>query len=101
MLSYPKGHGQDKVLKYVDLPLIALAAEAEGLDLRILYLSRSAVDVVTSTTKNRHFDSKGWVVLKAWLMLLCIGAHYDEFDELCFLSISLRRGTPKDKLCNY
>lgn len=61
MISYPKGGGPDKPLHYVDLPLVALAAEAEGLDLRFIYLSRSAADVVTSTTQHRSFDTKGWV----------------------------------------
>ncbi|CAN0377864.1 unnamed protein product, partial [Scytosiphon promiscuus] len=38
--SYPDGHGPDKAMKYVDLRLLAEAAEAEGVDFRVLYLRR-------------------------------------------------------------
>lgn len=58
MMSYPNYGGQDKDLQYVDLPLLVSAAEAEGVDLRLIYLSRSAMDVVTSTTRHRDFDTQ-------------------------------------------
>lgn len=54
--SYPSDAGRDKVFQYLDVALMAELAEAEGVDLRIIYLKRSAQDILISTTVHRHFD---------------------------------------------
>lgn len=56
MLSYPHNPGPDKVLQYVDLRMLAEAAEAEYVDLRVVYLQRSAKDLIISNTAHRHFQ---------------------------------------------
>lgn len=54
--SYPDGFGLDKVLKYLDLRLLAEAAEAEGVDFRVLYLQRPAEDILVADTVHRRFQ---------------------------------------------
>lgn len=54
--SYPDGHGPDKAMRYLDLRLLAEAAEAEGVDFRVLYLQRSAKDIVVANTMHRRFQ---------------------------------------------
>lgn len=56
MMSYPNFDGNDKPLQYVDLRLMATAAEDEGVDLRLVYLSRSALDIAVSTTRHHAYD---------------------------------------------
>lgn len=55
-LSYPNEHGPLKVFGYVDMRLMAEAAEAEGVDFRVLYLRRSAKDLVIANTIHRSFQ---------------------------------------------
>lgn len=57
VMSYPFNVGRDKVLKYPDLRTVAEAAEAEGIDLRIIYLKRSAEDLLVANTVHRDFPS--------------------------------------------
>ena len=54
-LSFPSFSGEDKPLQYVDLRVLAAEAERVNIDLRLVYLSRSARDILTSTTVHRHF----------------------------------------------
>lgn len=54
-MSYPNYGGSDKPLQYVDVRLLAAAAEDEGVDLRLVYLSRSALDIVVSTTRHETY----------------------------------------------
>lgn len=54
--SYPSGVGSDKVLQVPDLVMLAEIAESKGVDLRIVYLHRSAEDILLSTTVKRHFQ---------------------------------------------
>ncbi|CAN0455879.1 unnamed protein product [Laminaria digitata] len=54
--SYPDGWGLNKVMKYLDLRLLAEAAEAEGVDFRILYLQRPAKDILVANTIHRNFQ---------------------------------------------
>lgn len=56
--SYPDGHGPNKAMKYLDLRLLAEAAEAEGVDFRILYLRRAAKDILVADTMHRRFQDK-------------------------------------------
>lgn len=53
--SYPNGFGPDKALAYADFQLLARLAEEEGVDFRIVYLNRSAKDVLLSDIHHRHF----------------------------------------------
>ena len=53
--SYPDGHPPDKVLKYVDLRMLAEVAEEEGVDLRVLYLQRPVKELIIADTVHRHF----------------------------------------------
>ena len=54
--SYPDAHGPDKTLKYLDLRLLAEAAEEEGVDFRVLYLRRPAKDIMLANTVHRRFQ---------------------------------------------
>lgn len=56
MLSYPNFTGGDKVFRYVDLRMVAELAEAEGVDLRVVYLQRSARDIMIANTIHRDFQ---------------------------------------------
>lgn len=55
-LSYPSNNGPQKVFGYVDMRLMAETAEAEGVDFRVLYLRRSAKDLVIANTVHRTFQ---------------------------------------------
>ncbi|CAN0314861.1 unnamed protein product, partial [Scytosiphon promiscuus] len=54
-ISYPYLGGSNKVFQYTDLRMLAEAAENEGVDLRILYLKRSANELVIANTIHRDF----------------------------------------------
>ncbi|CAM9145399.1 unnamed protein product [Ectocarpus fasciculatus] len=55
--SYPLNAGPLKVMQYMDLRAMAETAEGEGIDFRVLYLRRSAKDLVIANTVHRklHF----------------------------------------------
>lgn len=55
MASFPAGHGPNKVITYPDVRLLAEVAEEEGIDLRVVYLQRSARDMLISDTVHRSF----------------------------------------------
>lgn len=54
-MSFPNYGGEDKPLQYVDLRRLAEEAERAGVDLRLIYLSRPASEILISTTEHRHF----------------------------------------------
>lgn len=56
VMSYPNYPGKDKVFQYLDLAVLAQAAEAEGVDLRVVYLQRSAKEIMLADTSHRHFQ---------------------------------------------
>ncbi|CAN0408704.1 unnamed protein product [Laminaria digitata] len=56
LTSYPSGLGPDKALRYLDLRMLAEVAEEEGVDLRVLYLRRSAKDLLIANTIHRKFQ---------------------------------------------
>lgn len=56
VLSYPNNAGPDKVFKYTDLGMLAEVAEAEGVDLRVVYLKRAAKDIIFADTRHHHFQ---------------------------------------------
>ena len=53
--SYPANNGQDKAFQCPDLRTIAEDAEESGIDLRVIYLKRSAKDSIISNTDHRQF----------------------------------------------
>ncbi|CAM9704712.1 unnamed protein product [Pylaiella littoralis] len=55
MMSFPAHEGPDKALQYIDLKIFAREAERAGIDLRFIYLDRSATNVLISTTQHRTF----------------------------------------------
>lgn len=55
MLSYPNYAGPNKIWQYVDLGMLAEVAEAEGVDLRVVYLRRSLRDIIIANVKHRQF----------------------------------------------
>lgn len=55
-MSFPNGHGPNKVLKYPDIQQVAQIAEEEGVDLRILYLQRSAKSMLISSTIHEDYQ---------------------------------------------
>lgn len=57
VMSYPFNVGKNKVLQYPDVRTVAEAAEAEGVDLRVLYLKRPAEDFLVANTVHRKFHS--------------------------------------------
>ncbi|CAN0205727.1 unnamed protein product [Scytosiphon promiscuus] len=56
-ISYPYLGGSNKVFQYTDLRVLAEAAEEEGVDLRIIYLKRSAKEMVIANTIHRDFPN--------------------------------------------
>lgn len=54
-LSYPARSGVDKVFQYVDLRRMVEVAEEAGVDMRVLYLRRSAREIVIANTVHRPF----------------------------------------------
>lgn len=55
-ISFPCGHGAQKVMQYVDPRRMAEMAEAEGVDFRVLYLRRSAKELLVADTTHRRFQ---------------------------------------------
>ncbi|CAM9917607.1 unnamed protein product [Ectocarpus sp. 12 AP-2014] len=55
-ISYPNGNGANKVFAYIDVREFAEAAEAENVDFRVLYLRRSAKDLIIANTIHRPFQ---------------------------------------------
>lgn len=55
--SYPSAAGPNKAMGYLDLRLLAEVAEEEGVDLRVLYLRRSAKDLIIANTVHRRFQT--------------------------------------------
>ncbi|CAM9578416.1 unnamed protein product, partial [Hapterophycus canaliculatus] len=55
--SVPSGIGSQKVMEYADPRLMAEAAEAEGVDFRVLYLKRSAKEILMANTVHREFQN--------------------------------------------
>lgn len=53
--SFPCAGGAQKVMQYVDPRLMAEAAEAEQVDFRVLYLKRSAKELLFADTVHRGF----------------------------------------------
>ena len=53
--SYPDGPAPDKVMKYLDLRMLAEVAEEEGVDLRVVHLQRPVKDLIIADTVHRHF----------------------------------------------
>lgn len=60
MMSYPNFNGIAKSVQYVDFRILAEEAERAGVDLRIIYLSRPARDVIVSDTKHNNYGET-WV----------------------------------------
>lgn len=54
-MSFPNFGGIDKPLQHVDLRLLAEEAERAEIDLRVIYLGRSAESILISTTEHRRF----------------------------------------------
>lgn len=54
--SYPVGWGPNKVMKYLDLRMLAEVAEEKGVDFRVLYLQRSVKDMIIANTVHRSFQ---------------------------------------------
>ncbi len=55
MMSYPNLNGPDKTLQYVDFRLLAEEAERAGVDVRFIYLNRSAKSILISNTEHHHY----------------------------------------------
>lgn len=54
--SYPTHSGAQKVMQYIDFPRLAEVAESAGIDMRVLYLRRSAKGMVIADTVHRDFQ---------------------------------------------
>lgn len=48
--------GGEQVFQYVDLRQLAENAEREGIDMRVIYLRRSAKDMLFSNIVHRRFE---------------------------------------------
>ncbi|CAM9172629.1 unnamed protein product [Ectocarpus sp. 8 AP-2014] len=55
MMSFPNFNGNDKALQYVDFRLLAEEAERAGVDVRFVYLARSARSILISDTQHNHY----------------------------------------------
>ncbi|CAM9696191.1 unnamed protein product, partial [Scytosiphon promiscuus] len=58
MLSYPNFSRENKVFQYLDLRQLVENAEEKGIDIRVIYLQRSAKDMLFSNIVNRHFEDR-------------------------------------------
>lgn len=58
MMSFPNFGGVDKPLQYVDVRLLAEEAERVGIDLRLVYLGRSAKSILSSDTQHEYFGER-------------------------------------------
>lgn len=56
MASFPTFGGPQKVFQFMDFAMLAEMAEAEGIDLRLVYLQRSAKELIIADTRHRHFQ---------------------------------------------
>eukprot|EP00752_Nemacystus_decipiens_P015643 g13960.t1 len=56
-LSYPTAHGTKKVMESIDLPMMVKVAGDSGVDMRVLYLRRSATDILVANTVHRGFQN--------------------------------------------
>ncbi len=54
-MSYPNYDGEDKAIQYVDFRLLAEEAERAGVDVRFVYLNRSARAVLVSDWKHKGY----------------------------------------------
>lgn len=54
--SYPLNGGPDKAMQYFDLLRMAEVAEAEDIDMRVVYIRRSAKDMLVANTVRRNFQ---------------------------------------------
>lgn len=57
MMSYPRLMGPDRSLQHPDVVVLAWLCEEAGVDLRVLVLTRSASQVLKSTTVNRNYGT--------------------------------------------
>ena len=57
-MSYPALGGPNKVLHRPDVRVLAELAEEAGVDLRVVVLQRNALDILVSTTVNRHLGQR-------------------------------------------
>eukprot|EP00903_Cladosiphon_okamuranus_P013988 g13009.t1 len=55
MMSYPNYNGQEKTLQYVDFRLLAEEAERAGVDVRFVFLTRSARSILVSDTEHNNY----------------------------------------------
>lgn len=55
MMSYPNFNGQEKTLQYVDFRLLAEEAERAGVDVRFVFLTRSARSILVSDTEHNNY----------------------------------------------
>jgi len=92
-MSYPTMGGMEKVNQYIDIRMLAEVAEAEGVDLRVVYLKRSAEEIVIADTQHRMFqnglgrDSNNSSVEELFMhymriLFTDIGAMHSGMDEL-------------------
>lgn len=57
VMSYPNYGGDNKVFQYLDLTMLAQAAEEAGVDLRLVYLQRSAKAILLANGSHRDLQS--------------------------------------------
>eukprot|EP00752_Nemacystus_decipiens_P008517 g7606.t1 len=55
MMSYPNFNGIEKTLQYVDFRLLAEEAERAGVDVRFVFLTRSARNILVSDTEHNNY----------------------------------------------
>eukprot|EP00752_Nemacystus_decipiens_P012977 g11483.t1 len=56
--SYPTYSGKNKVMQYIDLQRMTEVARDCGVDMRVLYLRRSAEDILVANTVHRDFQNR-------------------------------------------
>lgn len=54
--SYPTYGGENKVMQYIDVQRMAEAAADSGVDMRVIYLRRSAKEILVANTVHRDFQ---------------------------------------------
>ncbi|CAM9451489.1 unnamed protein product [Ectocarpus sp. 4 AP-2014] len=80
MMSYPNFNGDEKALQYVDFRLVAEEAERAGVDMRFVYLARSAADILTSDSGHHNYG--GSFIRESRILLNNLAVVHSTFQEL-------------------
>ncbi|CAM9772841.1 unnamed protein product [Ectocarpus fasciculatus] len=80
MMSYPNFNGNEKAIQYVDFRLVAEEAERAGVDMRFVYLARSAEDILASDSEHNNYG--GSYIRESRILLNNLAVVHSTFQEM-------------------